>query len=358
MAAVAEALAEGGALVLLLLFFVLLALARSIQWWLRPVINSASGIPLIGRYVASWVTDAENAVIGALEAGYKGSERLVSLLWQGLIWQFTELGKLLDHITSSTYNALYHLYHVSAHDIVKSFIAPIHTQIANLQSDVSTLATYTVTEVASIGNEIDTRISNTVTSLEDQGLASFRQIGRDVSEMIDTAKSDILHTLSSDIKSVEGDLATLRGEERAAVYAITSAATGAEQAALQAAGEAATAAQQAAAALAEAAAANIPIAVPTVPPLQVPGVDASSLKALGDSVAGIAATVGALIVDTGLENQDCRSKIKGVCGTNTNAWSNLVAGLALATAMPTLSELAAIGREAVAIISVPLEELR
>jgi len=358
MAAAAEALAEAGALVLLLIFFVLLALARTIQWWLRPLVNALGSVPAIGWLVSGLITSTENAVINALEAGYKGSERIVSYLWQALVWDFTELGSLLEKLGQTTYNALYHLYHVATHDVAKAFLTPVLTRLSAVEQVAANEVMQEAIDILGVEAEITSRINHTISSLEAQGIGSFQQIGRDVHSIVNTAKADILSTVESDVRSIRSDLSALKGEETAAIAAVGTAAGRAAAEAKAAATTAAQATAQAAVAVAEAGAA-VAGQIPSIPlPSIAPPVDTSSLVALGASLAGLGALVSTVVTEAGLNNPECRSKVKQVCSTNTSAWGNLLAGLVAVAAIPSLSELAAVARDGVGLIGDTISAVR
>ena len=48
------------------------------------------------------------------------------------------------------------------------------------------------------------------------------------------------------------------------------------------------------------------------------------------AMPAIATLVQSIAVDAGLENADCRSKVKGICGTSPAAWESLLVGIASA----------------------------
>lgn len=75
--------------------------------------------------------------------------------------------------------------------------------------------------------------------------------------------------------------------------------------------------------------------VADLPGLTIPNLeDLLRSKELG-SLAGLMAAIpllraitNTIAVESGLENADCRSKVKGICGTNPAAWAGLLGGLA------------------------------
>ena len=66
--------------------------------------------------------------------------------------------------------------------------------------------------------------------------------------------------------------------------------------------------------------------------------------ALIASIPAIATLVTSIATESGLENESCRTKVKGICGTDPAAWANLLAGLVAIGFAFSLEELAAVAR--------------
>lgn len=83
-------------------------------------------------------------------------------------------------------------------------------------------------------------------------------------------------------------------------------------------------------------------------------IDSLGLAGLVAAVPALALLVNTIATDSGLDNQACRSKVKGICGTDANVWSDLLGLLvpvALAFDFKALYEAAnAIAGEAAAIV--------
>ena len=62
----------------------------------------------------------------------------------------------------------------------------------------------------------------------------------------------------------------------------------------------------------------------------------------------LAAALAALEAETGLDRAECRSKLRGVCGTDPAEWAGLLAGVAFLEGALSLRELVPVGREAIA----------
>lgn len=77
------------------------------------------------------------------------------------------------------------------------------------------------------------------------------------------------------------------------------------------------------------------------------GLDLSRLNGQLAAVPILGALVYALARDTGLDSAACRSKVKGICGTDAAGWAKLLAGAALLEGGLSLEALLAPAREAV-----------
>lgn len=75
--------------------------------------------------------------------------------------------------------------------------------------------------------------------------------------------------------------------------------------------------------------------------------DLGDLAAIGAAAAAATALLALTLTETGLENASCRSKVKGICGTSTDAWDGLLFGLAAFSAGLSLEELIEIGTDIV-----------
>lgn len=63
------------------------------------------------------------------------------------------------------------------------------------------------------------------------------------------------------------------------------------------------------------------------------------VPAIAAGATATAALVTALLADTGLSNSECRNKVKGICGTDPNAWVGLLAGIAFMSGALSLREI-------------------
>jgi len=71
---------------------------------------------------------------------------------------------------------------------------------------------------------------------------------------------------------------------------------------------------------------------------------AIGLAALIGAIPAMGTLINAIASESGLENEDCRQKVKGICATPTNVWADLLAGLAATGFAFSLLELAEVAQ--------------
>jgi len=169
-----------------------------------------------------------------------------------------------------------------------------------------------------------------------------KEIAADVS-LLRTQISDLSRLLTSDVTSLVGTIEQQAAAVRA--YADAAAAAGLRTAEAELAGLATTlegdilTAEQ----LVEG---ELGSAVKTIDDLiastvagieaQINGIAIPSIADLAATVAALGATVALVLAESGLDNPSCRSKVKGICGTDLNGFLGLLGGLALWGTMPSL----------------------
>lgn len=86
-------------------------------------------------------------------------------------------------------------------------------------------------------------------------------------------------------------------------------------------------------------------------------IDSYSLPELAATVAGIATIVTAIATEAGLDSAECRSKVGGICSTNTSQWTGLLAGLGLVTGLLSLEEIVNLARPLVGVGAAIVSEV-
>ena len=71
------------------------------------------------------------------------------------------------------------------------------------------------------------------------------------------------------------------------------------------------------------------------------------------AIPALATLVNTIATEAGLDSSECRGKVKGICGTNTSAWENLLLSIAAAGLIFDLSALVRFARE----LAGPVEDL-
>jgi hypothetical protein len=84
--------------------------------------------------------------------------------------------------------------------------------------------------------------------------------------------------------------------------------------------------------------------------------DLATLGGLMAAIPLLRAITSTLAVETGLENEACRSKVKGICGTDPSAWTALLEGLAVLGFGFSLRELYTVAERLVGDLSGVIRE--
>lgn len=271
-------------------------------------------LPIIGHPFHGIVTSVEHAAIGALNDAIKGTEKLAAKFFNGMIDSLGILVGLAVLLGEGTKLALTYMWNHALRPLIRLYTDPIGTLARAASALVS---------------ELTRTVAGNVTRAE---------------RYADAAASRAL----TDARTYAGAVA-LTAEHAAERYAddAVAALRSAEDEALSRAIALANAAEtDAATAFAKAQAYADSLVAPV-------GADLTALeqyvKSLG--VPALLASVPALgllltqvLTETGLENAECRGKVKQVCGTDPAAWSNLLAGLAAVGFAFSLPELYKVAR--------------
>lgn len=291
----AEALADLGLVLLWVGAFILASLA----FYLAKAVESAlRHIPLLGGVLAGVAATFESAVVDPLDKLRKGAESEITRGLSGLLDSLAVLVGLAALLGLGVKAALEYMWNHSLEARVVSWIAREISKIHLPHIDV-----------AAITRAITATILATVR-------ADIAAVRRDLAKAEAVAASATTAALHTAERYADTAVAALRTAEDAA---IADAARIAHQAEGEAAGavSAAVAAAQA-------------VAVPVEHELNALDayIKSLGLTALVASIPALATLVNALAVETGLENAECRGKVKQICGTDPNAWSDLLGGLA------------------------------
>lgn len=285
-------------LLALLIFAVLWVLLSTTKLWLEPLLgalhDALGWVPFLGDLVQR----ADAAIIGALNDGISGLEQGMVDIWAGIVWSWNQFLSANEGFAHALWKSLDHAFSVALPD---AFVDARSWVQANLTS---------------LGHRVDSLTDTVRSDIADAERLATAEAGNALAQA--TRYADTVGTTTYDHAKQYADTAigTLRDAESAAIANAVSIANTAEHDATAAFDQAKAYAGQ------------------LVAPV---GAELTQLdefiKSLGlqTVIAGAAATAALLtqaLVDTGLENADCRSKVKGICGTNPAAWENLLAGIA------------------------------
>lgn len=366
----ADALEAGydlGALALCFLAIGLLLAAKGMVAAVARVFN----VSILGTHPFGFISNAlENAVIGALDDAIKGVEKATARFESGLIDSFGMLIALPALAILGTKAALQYLWNEALRPTIHSITDPIRTTATRALNRVDDLTDTVAQNLASAEAYARARASSALESARSYADGRVDAIAR-------TLRGDIAAAISTAERYADEAVGRLRAAEDAAIANAVGLA-----AAARAAGEAAAAAALATAehdiaagvATAEAAAAGAlaasdaagKAALDVVRSVAVTAeqdietvlgeLDARTVAALIASIPALATIVNAIATEAGLENAACRTKVKGICGTDPTSWGNLLAGLAAIGLAFNLRELNAVAKPLIGGLSTIIRE--
>lgn len=317
-------------LVAIAVFMFLLAFLYSLKWTIHPLLSalhhSIGWIPGIGSLIGA----ADNAIVAALNEGIAGVEEAISTLWAGFVWSLNELvdgltwfgnevSAAFEHLTSTTIpNALSTLWHdaQALQHTAGGVVAGVEARIVDAVRQAEHYAAGEASHALKVATGyVDTQLSKYAGAINDQiadvemdvraAKSTAQQALDSVTHAVDTVTNTITNTVVHDLpagaSALESEVASIEG-------AI--------------AGE-----------------------LPALPQIGFDGLrdllnsqDLTTLVGLLGSVPLLAAGVQALASEIGADSAECRSKLKGVCGSDTAGWFHLLEGLAFGFLWPGLAE--------------------
>lgn len=322
----------------------------------------ALDIGIFGVHPFSGLASAvRNTLIRGLNSAIRSLERLAARFESGLIDAFGIILGLSLLLGIGVRAALVYLWNHALDPAIRLLTDPIEAAAHRALADVTALAG---TVAANVGRaERYARDRATAAAETAEAYADRR-----IDAAVGTVRRDIAAALSTAERYADGAVGKLRAAEDAAIADAVSLASQARaageaaarraEAEAEAAGAAAlTAAQRLEAqALAQAQAAGA-AALATVKTVAVGAADdlatlegqlgAAGAAALIAAIPALATMVQAIATEAGLSNAECRTKVKGICGTDPFEWGGLLAGAAFLTGALSLRELTDVGRVAV-----------
>lgn len=309
--------------------------------------------PLHGIAVA-----LENGVIGALDDAIKSVEKATAKFESGLIDSFGMAIAIPALLYLGVRAALEYLWSSALKPLIHSIADPIRTIATGAASKVAALEATVARNLSTAEEYARGRASDAVTTAE-------AYVEKRISAAETTLRGDIAGALSTAESYASTAVDKLRAAEDAAVSGAVAVAADAKAAGLAAAAAAIAEAERAGGAALSAAEATIAgdlAQVDAAGKAALAGLEgvvinvgddlsaiegaigAVGVGALIASIPAIATMVKAIATEAGLENAECRSKVKGICGTDPNAWAGLLEGLVAIGVGFTLAELVEIAQ--------------
>jgi hypothetical protein len=247
------------------------------------------------QVISSGVHSALNAASQALLDAH--APKIVSLL-AGTAESLQNLIFYPARLFAGVHAALTYLWNTAIPQYVRAQLSPITTEISNLAGRLTA-------DVAGLRSSISSALSQ-AEGYTDAGV-------RDVRSYVD---SRVVNALAQAEAYADEAVSKLRSAEDTAVAQAVSIATTAERDAAAAFDQAKAYAGQ----LVAPVAGDLTALEDYIKSLGIPAIAAGAVAT--------AALLTQALADTGLENADCRSKVKGICGTDPTRWLGLLEGIA------------------------------
>lgn len=350
----AAALEAGYDVAALALLFVCLALLLATKGIVSAFFAPFGHIPVVGGEIKKLASPIEGAIIGVLDDAIKGVERATSKFLSGLIDAFGLLIAIPALAVVGTKAALSYLWNQAIRPLIRSFTDPIRTVAAKAEAEVTALERTVASNLTEAETYARNHAASALQSAETYADSAAAEVGAALGHAITAAIAEaesyadqaVGRLRAAEDAAVAGAVG-LAAEAKAAGLAaaaaavaeaerVAGAAVSAEEAARIAAVAQLDAAGKAALGALEGLVVNVEDELATIEGQ----LGAAGVAALIASIPALATMVQTIAVESGLENAECRGKVKGICGTNTSAWESLLGSLAALGFLASLPELA------------------
>lgn len=233
----------------------------------------------------------------------------------------------IEDLANGTNDALSYLVHTKIPAVIDAAIRDVTKEAAGAMALAKTVDQTLSKDVARLDSTIDARVA----------------------DAIKTAEAATATAVKSVRNEIGADVTQLRNEISAAVHGATSAAESAATVALDKLQAAESAAVGALDRAEGATAGELRDLIAEIPFTDIAAVIAA--------VPVLTALVRTLEAETGLENESCRSKVKQICATDPNVWTQLLTGLAPLGLVFSLRELVEVARPIIADTKDAIEHM-
>lgn len=358
---------ELGALALCFVALALLVAAKE----LAQAIAAPFNVSIFGSHpFRSIATAIENGIVGTLDDAIRGVEKTAAGFESGLIDAFGLLIAIPLLIGLGIKAALEYMWNEALMPRIHSVTNAIKTAADAALARVATLEGTVVANLGAAERYARDHAASALASAE-----AF--VEHRLTAAVDTLRGDIAAGVSQAERYADEAVGKLRGAEDAAIAGAVGLAVAAKVAGEQAAAAALNEAERVAGsalAQSEAAAAEALARAQAAGQAALDGVKgiavgvgddlatiegafgAAGVGALVGSIPAIATLVAAIATEAGLENAACRSKVKGICGTDTPSWEKLLAGALLIGVPLSLAELVPVGKAVIGELSTLMQD--
>lgn len=306
-------------LVALALVYLAYNLSRSIAGVMNFSVLGVHPLANVGRAL-------EDSVVTWLGKAVDDLQDVARDLWHGLTWMWGEFLDGINSFVAHTEDAFQLLWGTSIPAYVKAALRPLDNAIDQVSAFQSNLSKY----VYAAEDRLDAKIASTAK-------ATARTIDREVGKAIDTATEGIdaeIRAIRSSVdQAIDHALNLARSESQQALGELRSA----ENAAIGALGSAQDLTSR-----------ELHDLLGRIDPTQIASIVAA--------VPLLATLVNTLAAESGLDNAACRSKVKGICGTDPSDWGMLLAGIGVFGVAFDFQDLLVAGQELIGVIADAAED--
>lgn len=324
-----------------------IAFLLAVRYTVVPLLNilnvEIAGVHLWGGLL----TRARNAVIVGCEAGIADLVHLLGDLEHAIAWSFRwQLSSVLRFV-HSVEHSLDLLWRHAIKGIAASLVAVVQHAETLLAARVTALTNTVKADVTSLKATIASTAKATLATAEKYTTTAVtkaeatlrKEIVADV-HTLTTAIGDLQKLLTTDITNLTGTI----GAQARAAEAYADAAAAAAARAVE--GE-----------IAADVAAIDNLITSTVNSLEaeIAAIPIPSIADLAATVAGLSLVLTTVLAESGLDNPSCRTKVKGICGTDLSAFLGLLAGLAAVEGALNIGVLITAGTGIIGLVGDELE---
>lgn len=292
----APAIEGAGDLVLIAGLIVAIGLLYTTKWivqGIRKLLDFGINLGFTTVHPLRWAIDGLAGWIeGGCESAIKWSQGKLTALFYGLV---DSLGLIIGAplaLGLGIKDALVYLWHTAIRAFVNGIVNPVRTLATKAERDAQTAISTAAKDLQIAKRYAETEAAS---ALRDAKSFATRE-----AHAAEAAATDYADTA----------VAKLRAAESQAIASARAIAVGAEE------------------------------ALRTIEGAMTP----EELAALLAAIPALAVLVHAIATEAGLDNPECRGKVKGICGTNPARWGKLLGELALLTGLLNFRELVALCR--------------